>query len=123
VICSEKGWIRSIKGHIEDLSEVRYKEGDRAKFVLRAQTTDKLLVFGTNGRFYTIGCDKLPGGRGNGEPLRLMIDLDAGHDVVVLLVHRPGGRLLVAPSPDAASWSKRMPSSPRPGRETHPEPG
>ncbi len=96
VICSEKGWIRAIKGHMEDLSEVRYKEGDRGKFVLHAQTTDKLLVFTTNGRFYTVGCDKLPGGRGNGEPLRLMIDLDAGHDVVGLLVHRPGGRLLVA---------------------------
>ncbi len=96
VICSEKGWIRAIKGHMEDLSEVRYKEGDHGKFVLRAQTTDKLLVFATNGRFYTVGCDKLPGGRGNGEPLRLMIDLDAGHDVVGLLVHRPGGRLLVA---------------------------
>jgi topoisomerase-4 subunit A len=96
VICSEKGWIRANKGHMEDLSEVRYKEGDRGKFVLRAQTTDKLLVFATNGRFYTIGCDKLPGGRGNGEPLRLMIDLDAGHDVVGLLVYRSGGRLLVA---------------------------
>ncbi|WP_316976429.1 DNA topoisomerase IV subunit A [Shumkonia mesophila] len=96
VICSEKGWIRAIKGHMEDLSEVRYKEGDRGKFILRAQTTDKLLVFATNGRFYTVGCDKLPGGRGNGEPLRLMIDLDAGHDVVGLMVHRPGGRLLVA---------------------------
>jgi topoisomerase-4 subunit A len=96
VICSEKGWIRAIKGHMEDLSEVRYKEGDRGKFVLRAQTTDKLLVFATNGRFYTIGCDKLPGGRGNGEPLRLMIDLDAGHDVVGLLIYRAGGRLLVA---------------------------
>ncbi|MBE0530178.1 MAG: DNA topoisomerase IV subunit A [Rhodospirillales bacterium] len=96
VICSEKGWIRANKGHMEDLSEVRYKEGDRGKFVLRAQTTDKLLVFATNGRFYTIGCDKLPGGRGNGEPLRLMIDLDAGHDVVGLLIYRSGGRLLVA---------------------------
>jgi topoisomerase-4 subunit A len=96
VICSEKGWIRAIKGHLEDLSEVRYKEGDRGRFVLLAQTTDRLLAFATNGRFYTVGCDKLPGGRGNGEPLRLMIDLDAGHDVVGLLVHRAGGRLLVA---------------------------
>ncbi|MDX9860936.1 MAG: DNA topoisomerase IV subunit A [Rhodospirillales bacterium] len=96
VICSEKGWIRAIKGHIEDFSEVRYKEGDRGRFVLHAQTTDKLLAFATNGRFYTVGCDKLPGGRGNGEPLRLMIDLANGHDLVALLVCRPGGRLLLA---------------------------
>jgi len=96
VICSEKGWIRAIKGHLEDISEVRYKEGDSGKFVLNAQTTDKLLVFATDGHFYTIGCDKLPGGRGHGEPLRLMIDLANGHDVVTLLVHRPGRRLLVA---------------------------
>jgi len=96
VICSEKGWIRAVKGHIEDISEVRYKEGDRGKFVLRAQTTDKLLAFATNGRFYTVGCDRLPGGRGHGEPLRLIIDLANGHDLVGLMVHRPGGRLLVA---------------------------
>lgn len=96
VICSDKGWIRAVRGHLEDISEVRYKEGDSAKFVLNAQTTDKLLVFATDGRFYTIGCDKLPGGRGHGEPLRLMIDLANGHDVVTLLVHKPGRRLLVA---------------------------
>ena len=96
VICSDKGWIRAVKGHLEDISEVRYKEGDSGKFVLNAQTTDKLLVFATDGRFYTIGCDKLPGGRGHGEPLRLMIDLANGHDVVTLLVHKPGRRLLVA---------------------------
>jgi len=96
VICSEKGWIRAVKGHLEDTSEVRYKEGDREKFVLRAQTTDKLVIFATNGRFYTLGCEKLPGGRGHGEPLRLMIDMSNGHDVVGVLVHQPGRRLLVA---------------------------
>jgi topoisomerase-4 subunit A len=96
IVCSEMGWIRATRGHLADIAELKYKEGDRGKFVMPAQTTDKLLVFGTNGRFYTIGCDKLPGGRGHGEPLRLMIDLTNGHDAVALFVHRPGGRLLVA---------------------------
>ncbi len=96
VLCSEKGWIRAVKGHLDDLSEVKYKEGDRSRFALRAQTTDKLVLFATNGRFYTVGCDKLPGGRGHGEPLRLMIELANGHDVVVMLVHHPERRLLVA---------------------------
>jgi len=96
VICSEKGWIRAIKGHIEDVGDVRYKEGDKGKFAIHAQTTDKLIVFATDGRFYTLGCDKLPGGRGHGEPLRLMIELSNGHDVLTLFVHSPEGRLLVA---------------------------
>ncbi len=96
VICSEKGWIRAVKGHIEDVDEVRYKEGDKAKFAVQAQTTDKLVVFATNGRFYTLACDKLPGGRGHGEPLRLMIDLDNGHDIVKLMVHKPDRKILIA---------------------------
>src|SRR5262249_53225452 len=77
VICSEKGWIRAMKGHLEQdkISAVSYKEGDSAKFAFHALTTDKLIVFGTNGKFYTIGADKLPPGRGFGEPVRLMIDL------------------------------------------------
>ncbi len=95
VLCSEKGWIRVVKGHLADLSAVKYKEGDRGRFALFAQTTDKLVVFATNGRFYTLGCDKLPGGRGHGEPLRLMIELANGHDTVDMFVHRPGGRRLV----------------------------
>ena len=96
VVASEKGWIRTIKGHIEDPGDVKYKEGDRGKFVIHAETTDKLIVFATNGRFYTLGCDKLPGGRGHGEPLRLMIELTNGHDVVGMFVHQPGRRLIVA---------------------------
>ncbi len=98
VLCSAKGWVRRIKGHIDDFDQLRYKEGDRHRFALHAYTTDKLLVFASNGRFYTIAIDKLPGGRGFGEPLRLMIDLSNGHDVVGLALHRPGGRLLVAAS-------------------------
>jgi topoisomerase-4 subunit A len=87
-----------MKGHLtpEQLADVKYKEGDRARFVLTAQSTDKLLLFATNGRFYTLGIDKLPGGRGHGEPVRLMLDLGNDQDLVQLLVHKPGRKLLVA---------------------------
>jgi topoisomerase-4 subunit A len=98
VVCSEKGWIRALKGHVTDLSEVRYKEGDQGKFTLLCQTTDKILIFASNGRIYTMGADKLPGGRGHGEPLRLMVDMEDGHDVVALHVHEPGRKYLVASS-------------------------
>ncbi|OHC75095.1 MAG: DNA topoisomerase IV subunit A [Rhodospirillales bacterium RIFCSPLOWO2_12_FULL_58_28] len=96
VICSQMGWIRAIKGHIDDFSEVKYKDGDHSRFALTAQTTDKLVIMATNGRFYTLGCDKLPGGRGHGEPVRLMIDLGNSHDIVNMFVHLPGRRQLVA---------------------------
>ena len=96
VICSQMGWIRAAKGHIENPTDVKYKEGDRARFAFHAETTDKLIVFATNGRFYTLGCDKLPSGRGHGEPLRLMIDMTNGHDAVAMFVHQPGSRYLVA---------------------------
>ena len=98
VICSEMGWIRRVKGQLDAVDDIKYKEGDRHRFVLHAETTDKLLIFASNGRFYTLGVDKLPGGRGYGEPLRLMFDLRNGHDIVSLLVHRPHRRLLVASS-------------------------
>ena len=96
VVCSAKGWIRALKGHAEDVSDLKYKEGDTGKFTLHTQTTDKLVVFATNGRFYTIGCDKLPGGRGHGEPLRLMIDLGNEHDLVDMFVYTPDRKILVA---------------------------
>ena len=98
VLCSAKGWVRTLKGHQEDVSDAKYKEGDRERFVVLAQTTDKLLVFATNGRFYTLGVDKLPGGRGFGEPLRLMMGLPNDQDIVAVFVHRPGRKLLVASS-------------------------
>ncbi len=98
VLCSAKGWIRAIKGHNLSLGEVKYKDGDEARFVVPAWTTDKLLVFATNGRFYTLGVDKLPGGRGHGEPLRLMIDLGNEHDVAALLTPNAAPKLLVAAS-------------------------
>jgi len=98
VVCSQKGWVRAIKGHGIDAAALKYKEGDSGRFLVEAETTDKLLVFATNGRFYTIGVDKLPGGRGHGEPLRLMIDLGNDAEIVALLVHRPGRKLLIAAS-------------------------
>jgi len=98
VLCSEKGWIRAVKGHNLSAAEQKYKEGDGPRFAVPAETTDRLIVFGSNGRFYTIGVDRLPGGRGNGEPLRLMIDLPNEHDVVAMFPHRPGMELLVAAS-------------------------
>ena len=98
VLCSEKGWIRTVKGHNVSAAEQKYKEGDGPRFAVAAETTDRLLVFGSNGRFYTIGVDRLPGGRGHGEPLRLMIDLPNEHDVVAMFSYRPGMELLVAAS-------------------------
>ena len=98
VIYSEKGWIRAAKGHLAPDAEVKFKEGDRERFRVPAQSTDRVLVFATSGRFYTLACDKLPGGRGLGEPLRMMIDLGNDHDVVALMLHDPERRLLVAAS-------------------------
>ena len=98
VICSEKGWIRALRGHIAADQEVKYKEGDGERFRVHAETTDKILLFASNGRFYTIGGDKLPSGRGHGEPVRLMIDLDNEQEIVTLRPHRPGEKLLVASS-------------------------
>ena len=96
VLCSEKGWIRAVRGHLPDDAEVRFKEGDGQWRRLRARSSDKLLIFATNGRFYTLDCDRLPGGRGFGEPLRLMVELGNEHDLVALFVHEPARRLLVA---------------------------
>ena len=96
VLCSAKGWIRALKGHVENTAETKHKEGDRGRFVVYATTTDKLLVFATNGRFYTLAADRLPGGRGFGEPLRLMIGLPNDQDILAIGVHRPGHKLLVA---------------------------
>ena len=98
VICSAKGWIRALKGQGADPAELKYKEGDRGAFIVPCETTDKLLVFATNGRFYTLGADRLPGGRGHGEPLRLMIDLPNDAEVLKIMVHRADRKLLVVAS-------------------------
>ncbi len=98
VLCSEKGWIRTVRGHNGAAGEAKYKEGDGPRFVVTAETTDRLVVFGTNGRFYTLPVDRLPSGRGHGEPLRLMIDLPNEHDIVALFPYRPEHKLLLAAS-------------------------
>ena len=98
VICSRLGSIRAMRGHLDEDAEVRYREGDEEKFRFHAETTDKLLAFCTNGRFYTLACDRLPGGRGMGEPVRLMIDLPNDEEVVSLFSYREGRRCLLAAS-------------------------
>lgn len=97
VLCSAKGWIRTVRGHLTDAEaeDVKYKDGDERGFIERCETTDKLLVFASNGKFFTIGVDKLPRGRGFGEPVRLMIDLGNDVDIVDLFRHQPGRTLLV----------------------------
>ncbi|MDH3581753.1 MAG: DNA topoisomerase IV subunit A, partial [Hyphomicrobiales bacterium] len=98
VVLSDKGWIRAMRGHIDDVSVLQFKQGDKLKRALPAQTTDTLVLFATNGKFFSVGADKLPGGRGHGEPARLMIDLEENHDIVEAFVHVPGRKLLVASS-------------------------
>ncbi len=96
VVLSQKGWIRALKGHVSDTKSVSFKTGDKLHTAITAQTTDKIIVFASNGKFYTIGADGLPGGRGQGEPLRLMIDMEETADVVRIFVHTPGRKLVVA---------------------------
>ncbi|MBS8272885.1 DNA topoisomerase IV subunit A [Thalassospira tepidiphila] len=98
VICSKMGWVRALKGHVADVSDLKFKDGDEHRFALKAFTTDKLLILSTAGRCYTMSCDKLPGGRGHGEPIRLSIDLPQEHDIVSMVVHKDGRNLLVASS-------------------------
>jgi topoisomerase-4 subunit A len=96
VVCSGMGWIRAMKGHLAPDAELKFKDGDGPGFFLHAETTDRLLLLASNGRMYTLACASLPGGRGMGEPVRLMFDLPNEAQTVALLVHRPGERLLVA---------------------------
>jgi topoisomerase-4 subunit A len=98
ILVSEKGWARAVGGHDIDLSAVKYKEGDRGRFVLKADTTDLVLVFTTDGKAFTLEVDKLPRGRGFGEPLRLMIDMGNDAEPLTVFRHRAGAKLLVATS-------------------------
>lgn len=98
VVLSAKGWIRALKGHVEDLSTLKFKEGDDAGFIIPCETTDKLILFATDGRAFTLAADKLPGGRGMGEPLRLMIELSEDQNIIEVFAHEPGARRLVASS-------------------------
>jgi topoisomerase-4 subunit A len=96
VILSERGWIRAAKGRVEDASELKFKEGDSLGFLVPAETTDKLLIFASDGRFFTIPVDRLPPGRGHGEPLRLMVDFEERSRVLAVFAHKPGRKLLMA---------------------------
>lgn len=98
VVCSAKGWLRALKGHQEQSSDDKYREGDRARFWFHAQTTDQIMLLSTDGRFFTLDGSKLPGGRGNGEAIRSFIDLPPEADIVTMFAHVPGRKLLVAAS-------------------------
>ncbi|OYZ97317.1 MAG: DNA topoisomerase IV subunit A, partial [Novosphingobium sp. 17-62-8] len=96
VILSAKGWIRAAKGHLPLDGDFKFKEGDGPAFAFHGQTTDKLLVAVDNGRFYTVGADKLPGARGFGEPIRTMVDIDSDAQIVSVVIYKPKGQLLLA---------------------------
>jgi len=96
VILSERGWIRAAKGRVEDPSELKFKEGDKLAFLAAAETTDKLLIFASDGRFFTLGCDKLPSARGHGEPVRLMIELEDKVGIVAVFPFKAGRKRFLA---------------------------
>jgi topoisomerase-4 subunit A len=98
IVLSEKGWIRALKGHLAEDAELRFKEGDGLAFRLHASSTDRLVVFATNGKAYTLKADTLPRGRGDGQPLRLIVDLPNEEEPVALFVPVEGQRLLLAAS-------------------------
>ncbi|MDE1159111.1 MAG: DNA topoisomerase IV subunit A [Neorhizobium sp.] len=96
VIISQKGWIRALKGHVADTSSLTFKEGDGPKIAFPAQTTDKLLLLTTGGKAYTMGADKLPGGRGHGEPIRIMVDMENDQDILTAFVHDASRKLILS---------------------------
>jgi topoisomerase-4 subunit A len=98
VVVSEKGWIRALRGHVSDLEGVTFKSDDRLRFSFPAETTSKIVVFATNGRFYTLDASKLPGGRGHGEPVRLFVDLEQDGDLVAVMPFVGGRKFLIASS-------------------------
>ena len=98
VVVSEKGWVRTMKGHVEDLSALSFKTDDKLGQAFFAETTSKLLLFATNGKFYSLDVAKLPGGRGHGEPIRMFIDMDQDAAVVSVFVNKGGRRFLIASS-------------------------
>ncbi len=96
IILSERGWIRAAKGKVDDPSELKFKEGDKLGFLVPAETTDKLLIFSSDGRFFTLGCDKLPSARGHGEPVRMMIELDDKVKIVDVFPFKAGRKRVLA---------------------------
>jgi topoisomerase IV subunit A len=98
IVVSDKGWVRTLKGHVEDLSGLVFKTDDKLDQAFFAETTSKLLLFATNGKFYSLEVSKLPGGRGHGEPIRMFIDLDQDATVVSMFVNRGERKFLIASS-------------------------
>ncbi len=98
IVISEKGWVRTMKGRVEDTKGIKYKDGDREHYIVHAQTTDKLMLFVTNGKFYALDASALPGGRGHGEPIRLMVDMGNDDAVVAAFIFQGGRKFLVASS-------------------------
>ncbi|VVT16331.1 DNA topoisomerase IV subunit A [Rhizobium sp. EC-SD404] len=95
VVISEKGWIRALKGHMSDLSSLTFKDGDKLKTAFPAQTTDKIILVTTGGKAFTLGADKLPGGRGHGEPLRIMVEMENDQDIVTAFVYDPACKMII----------------------------
>jgi len=95
IVVSEKGWLRAMKGHMADFSTLAFKEGDKLKLAFHAETTDKILLFTTGGKFFTIGANTLPGGRGHGEPIRILVDMENDQDILTAFVHTPSAKLLL----------------------------
>lgn len=98
VVCSAMGWIRAMKGHIDLGQDLKFKDGDESRFIFHAETTDRLLVLGGNGRFYTLPCSQLPGGRGMGEPIRLIVDLPNEAEMIDMFIYKKGEKLLITSS-------------------------
>ncbi|MBN9599755.1 MAG: DNA topoisomerase IV subunit A [Afipia sp.] len=96
VVVSDKGWVRTLKGHVEDLSNLTFKTDDRLGISFFAETTSKLLLLGTHGRFYTLDAQKLPGGRGHGDPIRSFIDMEGDANIVAMFVNTGGRKFLIA---------------------------
>ncbi|KAA5804847.1 DNA topoisomerase IV subunit A [Alkalicaulis satelles] len=119
VVLSRMGWIRALKGHVDDLSALKHKDGDETLFAVKAETTDKLLLFTTDGRWFTLDASKLPGGRGFGEPVRLMVDAADDAAPVALIRHDPQRKLLLASSSGHAFIvaESELPASKRAGRQ------
>jgi topoisomerase-4 subunit A len=108
IVLSQKGWIRAMRGHLADFSVLTFKEGDRLKRAFHATTTDKVLILSTGGKVFTLEAAKLPGGRGHGEPVRLMLDMDKDQDVAAIFPFDPEGRRIVA---SAAGYGFRVAES------------
>ena len=119
VVLSKMGWIRALKGHQDDLSGLKHKDGDETAFAVKAETTDKLLMFASNGRVFTLDASKLPGGRGFGEPVRLMVDLDEEAQPIAVMKHDPQRKLLLAQTSGHGfiAEEKELPASKRAGRQ------